>query len=290
MTVIEAFKTFKSELELPDRKQQQASIAQQEIRSEIAKHIYVANSFLTGSYARYTKIDPLNDIDAFLVRNGTRVPLSTSGGVGPSQAIDQLATAVSAAYPSATVKKQSRSVNVQLAAYPFGFDLVPAWLRSPNGYWIPDTDVFDWIPTDPDAHAKLLTDANEVSKLKLKPLIKMLKHWSRNNFDLFRSFHIELICANLVLSGKLAPDISFQLGVATILIHLKTYAGAQMMDPTYGASRVDKELSPDELTKLRSLIDYDARNAIEALRLETAGDQAAAIERWKHIFVAGFPK
>jgi hypothetical protein len=291
MTVTEAFTIFKSELELPERKQDQAASAQKEIRLEVAKQIYIHDSFLSGSYARHTKIDPLKDIDVILIHNQYRTQLATGGnGIFPSQAIETLAGAVRQAYPSATLEKQSRSVNVKLPQHSFSFDLVPAWLRDPDGYWIPDTDTGGWLPTDPDAHAGLLTTANTVSKLKLKPLIKMAKHWSRNNYNLLRSFHIELICVDLVRSGKITPDISFQLGVATILVYLRTYAGNQMMDPTYGISRVDKKLSPEELTKLLSRIDHDAQNAIDAIRLENAGDDNGAIEKWKYIFLSGFPK
>jgi tRNA nucleotidyltransferase (CCA-adding enzyme) len=90
MTVSDAFKSFKNELELPDRKQQQASTAQQEMRAEIAKHLYLTNSFLTGSYSRHTKIDPLNDIDVFLVRNDFRVGLSTSRVPSPRRPLIRL--------------------------------------------------------------------------------------------------------------------------------------------------------------------------------------------------------
>jgi hypothetical protein len=206
------------------------------------------------------------------------------------QAIDQVALGVGAAYPTAILKKQSRSVNVKLPAYPFAFDLVPAWLRTPDGFWIPDTDINGWLPTDPDAHATLLTGANDASKLKLKPLIKMVKHWNRNNLERLRSFHIELICVDLMRLGNLQESQSLQFGVATILVQLHKYAGATMMDPVYGMSRVDKELSAAELTELRSRINYDASNVVDAIRLEAAGDHKAAIEKWKHVFVVGFPK
>jgi hypothetical protein len=93
----------------------------------------------------------------------------------------------------------------------------------------------------------------------------MAKQWSRNNYDLLRSFHLELICVDLVRSGNLKPDTSFQFGVATILVHLQRYVAKQMMDPTYGKSRVDRELSPDEFTNLLSRIDSDSQHAIEAL-------------------------
>lgn len=288
MTVTEAFQTFKSELELPDRQRLVTAVAQEEIRSRIATYLDVPNSFLTGSYARYTKIFPLNDIDVMLIRNSQRVELSTSGGVIPNQALEGVASAVAKAYPSgATIKKQSRSVNAQIKGRDFGFDLIPAWLRKPDGYWIPDTDNGSWLPTDPEAHAKLMTQANNSCGDKLKPLIKMLKHWSRNNYDLIRSFHIELICANIFARGDLA---NFSLGVATVLVHLPDYIGKPMMDPIYGSSRVDKQLAAQEHSQLLQRINSDAQNAIQALRLESTGDHSAAIEKWKRIFLHGFPK
>jgi hypothetical protein len=205
MTVTEAFQTFKSELELPDRQQLVAAEAQEEIRSRIGIYLHVPNSLLTGSYARHTKIFPLNDIDVMLIRNSHRVALATSGnGVYANQALDQVEEAVRKACPSgASINKQSRSVNVQIKGLKFGFDLIPAWLRNPDGYWIPDTDNNSWLPTDPEAHARLMTEANKSCDDRLKPLIKMLKHWSRNNYDLIRSFHIELICADIFASQEI---------------------------------------------------------------------------------------
>jgi len=62
------------------------------------------------------------------------------------------------------------------------------------------------------------------------------------------------------------------------------------MDPAYNSCRVDKPLSQDEHNKLIARVNYDAGNAIQALQLENAGSHAAAIEKWKHIFLHGFPK
>jgi len=289
VTVTDAFEAFKGELELPDRKQKLAASAQQEIRSNIAKQLLVTDSMLTGSYSRYTKIEPLNDIDILLVRNNRRSPLSTDGsGIFAGQALDQVVGAVQAAYgQKATTKKQSRSVNVQLSGLEFGFDIVPAWLREPDGFWIPDADSAGWIPTDPAAHAKILTEANELCDRKLKPVIKMLKRWSRNNLDLIRSFHLELICAS-VLPREEFKD--FQTGVATVLVRLPVYVGKVFMDPIYGSSRVDKPLSAGQQTELIARAGYDAENAIEALRLENRGHHSEAIEKWEHIFIHGFPK
>ena len=289
MTVTEAFDTFKSELELPDSKQAQASKAQQDIRARIANHLQVYDSLLTGSYARHTKIYPLDDIDILLVRNTAKVGVTTDGsGIFPTHALDQVAEAIGKAYPqSATIKKQSRSVNAQIKGLDFGFDIIPAWQRTPDGYWIPDTDSGSWIPTNPEWHAQLMTDANTNLQQRLKPVIKMIKHWNRHNFELLRSFHIELICKDVFTKWQLP---NYPVGVACVLAKMGPFIGQLMMDPAYNSCRVDKPLSQDEYKKLIGRVNYDANNAIEALQLEGSGSHAAAIEKWKHIFLHGFPK
>ena len=288
MTVSESFEIFKSELELPDRKQREASAAQQDIRARVSQYLDVPSSFLSGSYARHTKIFPLKDIDVILVRNRAPVRLTADGsGIFPGQALDEVLSAVRKAYPLApAATKQARSVNVQLDGLEFGFDLVPAWLRHPNGYWIPDTDRGAWIPTDPDAHAQFMTLANERCGGKLKPVIKMIKHWSRNNYDLLSSFHLELLCADSFASGEIP---NYQIGVATVLIHMQSRATQQMMDPIYEISRVNKSLSNEEQLKMANRIVGDANNSLEALRMEGASYHSEAIEKWKYIFMRGFP-
>ena len=288
MTVIEAFQEFKSSLELPDRSQDQAAASQKEIREKVANYLSIPDSFLSGSYARHTKIFPLNDIDVMLVRNDQAVPLRTDGnGVLASTALDHLVAAVNSAYPySATATKQARSVNVQIQGLSFGFDLIPAWLRHPDGYWIPDTATGGWLPSDPKAHARLMTDANERCANMLKPVIKMVKHWSRNNFDLMCSFHLELICRDVLLNNLWS---NFQLGVALVLYYLKNYVGQQWMDPVYGVSRIDKQLSQDDQNRLLTRISTDASSAKEAFRLEALGYHDEAIKKWSIIFVSGFP-
>lgn len=289
MAVTEAFDTFKSELELPDSKQAEASKAQQDIRARVADHLYVADTLLTGSYPRHTKIYPLDDIDILLIRNRGRVNVSTDGsGVSPNQSLDQVAEATRKAYPlTATIKKQPRSINAQIKGLDFGFDIIPTWLRNPDGYWIPDTDSNSWIPTNPEWHSQVLTEANTKLQQRLKPVIKMVKHWNRNNYELLRSFHIELICKDIFEKWQLP---NYPVGVATVLSKLGLYIGQKLMDPAYGFCRVDKSLSAEEHTKLILRANNDGGSAIEALQLENAGSHSAAIEKWKHIFLAGFPK
>src|SRR5437016_11895449 len=63
----DAFKKFRSRLELNDREQQDASRRQKEIRELMDRSFDVEQDFLTGSYARWTKSKPLKDVDIFCV-------------------------------------------------------------------------------------------------------------------------------------------------------------------------------------------------------------------------------
>jgi Second Messenger Oligonucleotide or Dinucleotide Synthetase domain len=287
MTVSEAFQQFKGTLELPTSYSRTASAAQQELRQRLGVYLPIQESFLTGSYARHTKIHPLNDIDVMLVRNTTRVGLTTSGGVLPSQALDEVAQAARSAFGSGVgIKKQSRSVNLSFADLDFGFDVIPAWLRQPDGYWIPDIDGAGWIPTDPHTHAQIMTDANDRSAGRLKPVIKMVKHWSRNNLDVLCSFHLELVCEWVFRQAQVE---NLQMGVALVLVRLPQVVGQKVMDPVYGLSRVDKPLSLEQLQKLQRRANYDADNVRTAIQLEASGKDTEAIHKWQHIFLAGFP-
>ena len=67
LTVDEAFRKFKSRLELNDSEQKNASARQTEVRDYLDTKFAIDRSFLTGSYARYTKTKPLKDIDIFFV-------------------------------------------------------------------------------------------------------------------------------------------------------------------------------------------------------------------------------
>src|SRR5215469_8971065 len=71
LTIEEAFRKFKSRLELNDREQKNASCRHQEIREHLRGRFAVDDDFLTGSYRRYTKTKPLKDVDIFCVLSST---------------------------------------------------------------------------------------------------------------------------------------------------------------------------------------------------------------------------
>src|SRR4051812_35107762 len=67
LNIDEAFRKFKSRLELNEREKNNASSRQTEVREYLDTKFRIERSFLTGSYARWTKTKPLKDVDIFFV-------------------------------------------------------------------------------------------------------------------------------------------------------------------------------------------------------------------------------
>ena len=67
LTPNDAFRKFRSKLELTQKEQDDASRRQKEIRAVMNAAFKISDDFLTGSYRRWTKTKPLKDVDIFCV-------------------------------------------------------------------------------------------------------------------------------------------------------------------------------------------------------------------------------
>ena len=186
LTLDEAFRKFKSRLELNDKEQKNASARQQEVREYLDTKFSIANSFLTGSYARYTKTKPLKDIDIFFVLKDSERHYR---GEAPSAVIDAFYDALREKYGEKAVRKQSRSVNVDFGVHVdtedntdyriLSVDVVPAFPED-DDYEIPDSDTGQWIKTNPKIHAEKATAAHQAFSNEWKGLVRMVKYWNNN--------------------------------------------------------------------------------------------------------------
>ena len=107
LTVNEAFRKFKGRLELNDKEQRNASSRHKEVREFLDTKFEVARSFLTGSYARWTKTKPLKDIDIFFELKEDEEDYRSKN---PSVVIGDFHDALVEKYGDDAVRKQTRSV------------------------------------------------------------------------------------------------------------------------------------------------------------------------------------
>jgi len=108
LTIDEAFRKFKSRLELNDREQENASKRHTEVREHIRSRFTIDNDFLTGSYRRHTKTKPLKDIDIFFVLAESQ--RAKYRDKVPSVVLQDFYSALADNYGDKAVSKQGRSV------------------------------------------------------------------------------------------------------------------------------------------------------------------------------------
>ena len=154
LSVDEAFRKFKSRLELNDKEQQNASARQTEVRDYLDTKFRIDRSFLTGSYARWTKTKPLKDVDIFFVLGSDEEDYRSKA---PSVVLADFEAALRQKYGD-QARRQNRSINVDFGVKAdaddntnyrvISVDVVPAFAAG-DDFEIPDDATGSWIKTNP---------------------------------------------------------------------------------------------------------------------------------------------
>ncbi len=152
ITLPDAFKKFKSRLELNTKEQDNASKRQTEVREYLDTKFDIDRSFLTGSYARWTKAKPLKDVDIFFVLGEDEEHYLDKH---PDKILTAFDDALVEKYGRAAVTKQGRSVGIDFGVVvdsddntDYRVDAVPAFVDG-NDYTIPNNATGKWMGTTP---------------------------------------------------------------------------------------------------------------------------------------------
>lgn len=203
ITVTEAFRKFRSRLELTEREQRDASRRQQEIRELLAENLAREDDFLSGSYARWTKTKPLKDVDImYVLHEDERAKYRT--GQQPTKILNEVERILAVEYGQENVRQQRRSVSVKFLVNSdeervMSFDIVPAFVKGDN-YEIPDKSTAKgWTETNPRIHAEEAVKANEAFGGEWKGMVRMLKRWNLEKGKPVKpSFLLEVMALDLL--------------------------------------------------------------------------------------------
>lgn len=296
LSIEEAFRKFKSRLELNDREQKNASDRQKEVREYLDTKFGIARSFLTGSYARHTKTKPLKDIDIFFVLKESENHYRSKAA---SVVIDDFHAALVEKYGKDAVRKQSRSVNVDFGVVidaedntdyrVVSVDVVPAFAKG-DDYEIPDTDTGKWIKTNPEIHAAKATAAHQAFSSEWKGLVRMVKYWNNNSRHgekpVKPSFLIEVMALQCLYGGWQGRfDYELQGFFSTLSDRIldEWPDSAGLGPPISNGMDAARKLRAKELLLAAS---RDASNAINHARQGRNGD---ALKAWRALFGPKFP-
>ena len=298
MTISEAFQKFRSNLEPTTSETKDAASRQKKIRSQVEASVSVADSFLTGSYARHTAVRPLKDVDIMVVLGDDERPYL---GKAPSAIINRISEILEPHYLG-RVTPQDRSVMVEFGVSivedtsdkVVAVDVVPAF-RESSHYTIPDTRTGTWMATNPKIHQQLATSCNQNLSGHWVPMVKMIKKANSHAGELTGtkpvkpSFLLEVMAHTLIVgpwTGTVPLEIRAFLASAADLIH-ETWP-----DPAGLGPHVSDRLhgSPSELASASAWLKGTVATCDLALRQARNDQIGAALDTWQGLFGPLFTK
>lgn len=296
LTVDEAFRKFKSRLELNDKEQQNASMRQNEVRDFLVTKFAIERSFLTGSYKRHTKTKPLKDIDIFFVLQEAERHYRNKA---PSAIIDAFYAALVEKYGKSAMRKQGRSVNVDFGVVAdvedntdyrvISVDVVPAFAAS-DDYEIPDTDNGKWIKTNPEIHAQIATAAHQAYSNEWKGLVRMVKYWNNNprhgEKPVKPSFLIEVMALECLHGGWQGR---FDYEIQSLFSTLADRIFDTWPDPAGLGPPISNGMDTARKERACALLQAASREASLAINLIRQGRNGDALRAWRALFGPKFP-
>jgi hypothetical protein len=289
ISTYDAFRKFRSNLELTQGEQDDAARRQQEIRSVMDGEFVLADDFLSGSYRRFTKTKPLKDVDIFCVFADSQRD-KYRNGKAPSVILSATERLLAKTYGKA--KKQRRSVSIEFPIRGdedrvMSFDVVPAFTKGDH-YEIADTEtVKGWTETNPKIHAEKATEANEGFGGEWKGMVRMIKAWNNEKQKPVKpSFLLEVMCLDL-LQPPFNGDFPYEFMQLFASAADRIFDG--WPDPAgLGPAVSDSMKEADK--KAAQKIFKEAGYAIrEAIQIERGGNQGQALRTYRNLFGPRFP-
>lgn len=258
---------------------------------------------LSGSYARDTAIKQIKDVDILLFVDPeykekddsakATINLLVNALEGLPKALGDENGKVDA---ELSLKRQRRSVlvHVTIDNEEFDMDIVPAIYEGdkPEPLEVPDRDLSKWISSNPLGYTQALSELNQDQQGKIKPLIKMFKHWRdvQMKYRRPKSYWLECMIYKHAIATKLKiEDASYGELFHSLLTSIyEDYIAAfeqdgavpVVKDPMLG-NNVAKSWTRAEFETFMRRIDESKNWAARALETD---DEAKAIELWQKVF------
>ena len=267
-----------------------------------------------GSFARNTKIKPLDDIDLILTfaASGSTyltnsygksytltVPESASNlrklcndnnTLNSRKFVNKIVSSLYEIehYKNAEIHRRGEAATLKLNSYEWNFDIVPALYTDTGYYLIPDGNG-GWKATDPRIDQNRAIKINENNNGYILQTIRTLKYWNKKQtMPTISSYLFENIILNFYENKD---DCSKFIDVNLIYFwnYLITAIYNSVSDPK-GFQGELNNLSTEDKIKISNKASESYDKGCEAHRLETKdNDQEKAIKKWGEIFGDEFP-
>ena len=270
-----------------------------------------------GSFARRTKIRPLDDIDLMFGLDGDDCVYSESDGkiiitaregtvrlkyykhdgtnfINSRKIINSFISSLNQIpqYDKADVKRNQEAATLKLKSYDWNFDIVPAFITTPDSfgktyYLIPDGNGH-WKKTDPRIDKQKVTDLNVKLSGNMLNVIRVIKYWQkRPTMPSMSSYLLETMLLNY-FNGRSECYQWVDLEIVNVL----GYLASAIFSPVYDHKGIQgniNNLSDDDKLKISIRCYLDQGKATEARNYESQNNHRASINKWQDVFGVNFP-
>jgi len=271
-----------------------------------------------GSFARKTKIRPLDDIDLMIglhaqgasyAGHGEGVEISVpesaitlrpfcsedNGYLSSRRVVNAFVAALREVpqYEHAELKRNREAATLSLSSYPWVYDIVPCFFTKPDVrertyYLIPDGSG-SWKMTDPRMDRARVRSLTTSLSGRLLSAIRVAKYWNRH-----KKTHTvyPYLMENLLLScyGADQPELSqfMDVELSRCLAYIRDNIGAAVVDPKDLQGDLNTISTADRVA-IAERASYDYEQSVEAAKYERDGNHRAAIGIWRSILGDEFP-
>ncbi|MBZ5555234.1 MAG: hypothetical protein LAO21_21185 [Acidobacteriia bacterium] len=282
------FKAFLYSLQPGDADVAAAKAAHENVRDELrtddeSKEAH-KDTFLSGSYARSTAINDINDVDVICT-------LDIDHRITEPEVCLAWIQGILARYYKET-KRQGRSVGAS-AAKGVWLDIVPATPVSADDgpLWIPDRHAREWVQTHPKGQIDAAVRKNKMTNGYFVQVVKLMKFWrDRLGADPCnpKSYILEAL-----IHGTIGSPSSHAAAIVNVLEGIERNYGPYrntnlvpcISDPGYSSVNVAKRWPAEEFNDFMVQVKSAATTARSALN---SSDETASRKLWRQVFGSQF--
>lgn len=270
-----------------------------------------------GSFARRTKIRPLDDIDLMFglsaegctyTTYSDRITLDTNDTSrrlnnfrhSDSQTISSVRILNHyknkllniPQYQKADLKRNQEAVTLQLTTKTWNFDIIPCFITHPDilgktYYLIPDGNG-NWKKTDPRIDKTRTTEINVKNNGNMLNVIRAVKYWQTTKaLPTIGSYLLETLILNYY-ENRTSCQKWVDLELENLFNHLSWYIRYAVSDHK-GIQGDINDLSYEAREKISQKFSSEAMKVREARELENNNEHRKSINKWREIFGSNFP-
>lgn len=271
---------------------------------------------LFGSFARRTKIQPLDDIDIMIemhggggyevrdsgdcylvrvdpgaMRNPVRHLVDDAGYINSNRVLLKFKNGLATLphYEKSEINKRGEAVTVTPSSYTWTFDIVPAFGVTdgvtPLVHYLIPNGSGHWKRTDPRRDDQRITTVNQQHDGLVIPTIRLLKYWNRRSqMPTMMSYWLETIALSVFEERSESMGLH-RVGLCQFFVYGQSKVSESCPDPKGLGPNLDADVDLDTKTRIIEGFQRAADISVCALKYEfEKGDHAGAIAEWQKLF------